>query len=382
MDKIQDKSQNKTEWVGQSAAVDEVQKLINKVAQTNANVMILGESGTGKELIARIVHQNSQRAGGPFIPVNCAAIPLELFESELFGHEKGAFTGAHQTRKGRFELANGGTLFLDEIGDLPLLMQVKLLRVLQERTYERVGGNQSLTANVRIIAATHKNLNESIERGEFREDLYYRLNVFPIEIAPLRDRREDIPLLIKHFIHQYRHHTGQTMVLSDAVMAFLCDYEWPGNVRELANLIERLSILFSGKVLELSDLSMQFFPNLPASRRQDKNLTILSASSGTKSSAISSTNPLNSSNALHNQSDTAFPEIYLTKELPEIGFDLKDHLAKLECIYITRALNEYRGIVSQAAKRLGLRRTTLVEKMRKYGMGRDLNLGMAEAQNL
>ncbi len=324
------------ELVGQSAAVEQVQKLIKKVAKTNASVMILGESGTGKELIARIVHQNSERYKGPFIPVNCAAIPMELFESELFGHEKGAFTGAHQARKGRFELAAGGTLFLDEIGDMPLTMQVKLLRVLQEKTFERVGGSLSLMADVRVIAATHKNLNASIQQGEFREDLYYRLNVFPITIPPLRERRDDVPILIRHFIEQYHHHTGQVVVLSDEAMAFLCDYEWPGNVRELANMIERMSILFSGKLLELSDLSDQFFHTKPGSRRQDKNLTILSA-----------------------------------KELPEMGFDLKDHLAKLECTYITQALSEYRGIVSQAAKRLGLRRTTLVEKMRKYGMGRE-----------
>lgn len=327
---------NRVELLGQSAAIEQVQQLIRKVAKTKANVMILGESGTGKELIARIVHQNSERSQGPFIPVNCAAIPTELLESELFGHEKGAYTGAHQCRKGKFELAEGGTLFLDEIGDMPLVMQVKLLRVLQEKTYERVGGSHFLMSDVRVIAATHKNLQISIQQGEFREDLYYRLNVFPIQIPPLRERRDDIPILIRHFIAQYQHHTGQGVILSSDAMAFLCDYEWPGNVRELANLIERMSILFSGKVLEFEDLSQEFFQTIPGSRRQDKNLTILSA-----------------------------------KELPEAGFDLKDHLAKLEYTYITQALSEYRGIVSQAAKRLGLRRTTLVEKMRKYGMGRE-----------
>jgi sigma-54 specific flagellar transcriptional regulator A len=327
------------EMVGQSKVVENVQRLIKKVANTNANVMILGESGTGKELIARIVHQNSERNQGPFIPVNCAAIPLELFESELFGHEKGAFTGAHQARRGRFEQAAGGTLFLDEIGDMPLSMQVKLLRVLQERTYERVGGNQSLIADVRVIAATHQNLNARILEGEFREDLYYRLNVFPIQIPPLRERKDDIPILIRHFMAQYQHHTGNSVILSEEAMDFLCHYEWPGNVRELVNLIERMTILFAGEVLELSDLSQQFFQSMPGSRRQDKDLTILSA-----------------------------------KELPAEGFDLKDHLAKLECTYITQALSEYRGIVSQAARRLGLRRTTLVEKMKKYGMGRDLSL--------
>jgi sigma-54 specific flagellar transcriptional regulator A len=324
------------ELVGQSPAIDQVQRLIKKVAKTNASVMILGESGTGKELIARIVHQNSERSQAPFIPVNCAAIPMELFESELFGHEKGSFTGAHQMRKGKFELAEGGTLFLDEIGDMPASMQVKLLRVLQEKTYERVGGSQALKADVRVIAATHKNLNVCIQQGEFREDLYYRLNVFPISMPSLRERKEDIPILIRHFIEQFKQNNEQPVILSVEAMEFLCQYEWPGNVRELANLIERMNILFAGKVLELADLSQQFFHSMPGSRRQDKDLTILSA-----------------------------------KELPEAGFDLKDHLAKLEYTYITQALSEYRGIVSQAAKRLGLRRTTLVEKMRKYGMGRE-----------
>lgn len=327
--------------VGRSQAVEEVQRLIKKVAKTKASVMILGESGTGKELIARIVHQHSERSNAPFIAINCAAIPTELFESELFGHEKGAFTGAHQARKGKFELAEGGTLFLDEIGDMPLTMQVKLLRVLQEKTYERVGGSLSLNADVRVIAATHKNLNVSIQEGEFREDLYYRLNVFPIHIKALRERKDDIPILIQYFIRQYQHQVGQEVILSDEAMAFLCEYEWPGNVRELANVVERMSILCAGRVLELSDLSQQFFPAIPGSRRQDKNLTILSAK-----------------------------EIPAAGELPETGFDLKDYLAKLEYTYITQALSEYRGIVSQAAKRLGLRRTTLVEKMKKYGMGR------------
>lgn len=327
---------DRVELVGQSKVIADVQRLIKKVAKTNASVMILGESGTGKELIARIVHQHSERNSGPFIPVNCAAIPFELFESELFGHEKGAFTGAHQTRKGKFELAAGGTLFLDEIGDMPLTMQVKLLRVLQEKTYERVGGNQSLIADVRVISATHQNLSLRIQEGEFREDLYYRLNVFPIQIPPLRERRDDIPILIRHFMEQYYQDNGSGLALSEEALAFLCQYEWPGNVRELANLVERISILFSGKLLQLSDLSQQFFQTMPGSRRLDKDLTILSA-----------------------------------KELPEEGFDLKDHLAKLEYTYITQALNEYRGIVSQAARRLGLRRTTLVEKMKKYGMVRD-----------
>ncbi len=194
---------DRLEIIGQSKVIQDVKHLIAQVAKSPANVMILGESGTGKELVARIVHRSSARSQGPFIPVNCAAIPLELLESELFGHEKGSFTGAHITRQGRFEAAHGGTIFLDEIGDMPLVMQAKLLRVLQERNFERVGGNKPIHADVRVIAATHKNLLNCIKEGTFREDLYYRLNVFPIEIPPLRSRREDISILISYFLDQF-----------------------------------------------------------------------------------------------------------------------------------------------------------------------------------
>jgi sigma-54 dependent transcriptional regulator, flagellar regulatory protein len=322
--------------IGSSNAIQAVERLIAQVAKTQANVLVLGESGTGKEMVARIIHQSSCRAMGPFVAVNCAAIPLELLESELFGHEKGSFTGAAATRQGRFELAAGGTLFLDEIGDMPLAMQAKLLRVLQERSFERVGGNKSIKADVRIITATHKHLADSILEGEFREDLYYRLNVFPIEIPPLRNRKEDIHALIQHFIQQFKTEINPGFELATSALEYLENYEWPGNVRELANLVERMMILFANQKVEESDLYDQFFPQKSRpSRRDDKDYTIMTV-----------------------------------KELPEAGFDLKEHLTQLECAYISQALNENRGIVSRAAKRLGLRRTTLVEKMKKYGMGR------------
>lgn len=323
--------------VGKSQSIEHLKHLIDQVAKTEATVLILGESGTGKELVARIIHQNSTRKDGPFIPVNCAAIPLELLESELFGHEKGSFTGAHHLRQGRFELAAGGTLFLDEIGDMPLSMQAKLLRILQERCFERVGGNKSIKTNVRIITATHKNLLESIQKGEFREDLYYRLNVFPIEIQPLRERKEDVFALLEHFVEQFKGHHHPKIEFSQAALEFLENYEWPGNVRELSNLVERLTILFAGKKVELSDLSDQFFQKRIALRRDDKDLTIMAA-----------------------------------KDLPMEGFDLKEYLSELEYNYIHQVLNEYQGIVSHAAKRLGLRRTTLVEKMKRYGISRGI----------
>jgi sigma-54 specific flagellar transcriptional regulator A len=321
--------------IGQSPSICMVKRLIDQVAKTNASVLVLGESGTGKELVARLIHILSLRKEGPFIPVNCAAIPLELLESELFGHEKGSFTGAVQSKPGRFEMALGGTLFLDEIGDMPLSMQAKLLRVLQERSFERVGGTRLLKADVRIIAATHHDLEESILQGSFREDLYYRINVFPIEIPPLRERREDIPILIDHF-KQMPHSFSAGFMLAEETLKWLTDYDWPGNVRELANLIERLGILFPEKCIQISDLPEKFQQDAKRPSFDEKDCTILAS------------------------------EDFLKE-----NFDLKEYIAKLEWNLIHRALSEHRGVVSKAAKRLGLRRTTLVEKMKKYGINRN-----------
>src|SRR5687767_11215226 len=246
---------------GTSRAIRDIIALIRQVADHDSTVLILGESGTGKEVAARAIHDLSPRRQRPFVAVNCGAIPAELLESELFGHEKGAFTGAVAARKGRFEIAEGGTLFLDEIGDMSPTMQVKLLRVLQERVFERVGNHVPMRCNVRIIAATHRNLEESIVRGTFREDLFHRLNVFPIEMPALRSRLEDLPLLVRDFAaHNVAEGRAEVQLTPSALSALaLCP--WPGNVRELANLIERLSIVTAGRIAEIGDLPAKYRPS-------------------------------------------------------------------------------------------------------------------------
>ena len=341
--------------VGKSKSISKVRDLIEKVATTDANVLILGESGTGKEVVARTLHYNSDRKDMPFVPVNCGAIPPDLLESELFGHEKGAFTGAITARQGRFELANGGTLFLDEIGDMPLPMQVKLLRVLQERIFERVGSNKSIKADVRIIAATHRNLEDEIEKGKFREDLYYRLNVFPIDMPPLRDRKDDIPLLIDELITRMEYENRGTVRLTRNVVEVLKTYPWAGNVRELANLIERLVIMYPNGVVDIKDLPERYLKHA--------NINHLSL--------LDNEQQHGSEIQAEQTASTAFPSAH---DLLRDGLDLKEYIVALESSLIIQALDESNGIVAQAAKLLNMRRTTLVEKMRKYGLQR-----MAEA---
>jgi sigma-54 specific flagellar transcriptional regulator A len=329
---------------GSSRATRQVNKMIEQVADSEATVLILGESGTGKEVVARKLHFHSVRRGKPFVPVNCGAIPGDLLESELFGHEKGAFTGAISARQGRFEMAEGGTLFLDEIGDMSMPMQVKLLRVLQERTFERVGSNKTMPCNVRIIAATHRNLEEAIKEGDFREDLYYRLNVFPIEMPPLRNRVEDIPVLVNDLIHRIENEKRGSVRLTPAAVAALSHYRWPGNVRELANLIERLAILHPYGVVDVFDLPEKFRPaSSVLDTVQLPEVTLAGEEPGTTVTA---------------------------PRLPSDGIDLKAHLNTLEQSLIQQALDESDGIVAHAAKRLHMRRTTLVEKLRKYGLQR------------
>jgi len=331
--------------VGTSRAVQTVRKMIQQVANSDANVLILGESGTGKEVVARNLHYYSSRRDKAFVPVNCGAIPGDLLESELFGHEKGAFTGAISARQGRFELAEGGTLFLDEIGDMSLNMQVKLLRVLQERTFERVGSNKSIEADVRIIAATHRDLEEAIIEGKFREDLFYRLNVFPIEMPPLRERVEDIPLLVNELIRRIEHEKRGSVRLTQAAILALCQYNWPGNVRELANLVERLAILYPFGVVDVGDLPDKFQTDSVRAETVKISEEMLA--------------PQPMQYALDSE-----------PRLPRGGLDLKEHLSNLEVGYIKQALDDANGVVAQAAKRLGMRRTTLVEKLRKYGLQR------------
>ncbi len=335
--------------VGHSRAIAQVRKLIEKVADTGANVLILGESGTGKEVVARNLHYYSSRRDKPFVPINCGAIPPDLLESELFGHEKGAFTGAISARQGRFELAEGGTLFLDEIGDMPLSMQIKILRVLQERFFERVGGNKSIKADVRIIAATHRKLETEITEGRFREDLYYRLNVFPIEMPALRDRSEDIPLLIKELVTRMEHDQRGSVRLTSAATTSLTHYPWFGNVRELSNLMERLIIMHPYGVVDVRDLPEKF-----------RSHTEYAGERGAETENVIAELPLPTE-----EGDQS------VVRLPSSGIDLKEHLSQLEYSLIKQALDESNGVVAHAAKRLAMRRTTLVEKMRKYGLQRE-----------
>ena len=335
--------------VGTSRAIQHVRQMMQQVADTDASVLILGESGTGKEVVARNLHYHSKRRDAPFVPVNCGAIPAELLESELFGHEKGAFTGAITSRAGRFELANGGTLFLDEIGDMPLPMQVKLLRVLQERTFERVGSNKTQSVDVRIIAATHKNLESMIEVGSFREDLYYRLNVFPIEMAPLRERVEDIPLLMNELISRMEHEKRGSIRFNSAAIMSLCRHGWPGNVRELANLVERMAIMHPYGVIGVVELPKKF----RYVDDEDEQLNDIRSDMEERVAINGHT-----------------PDFASTAMLPPEGLDLKDYLGNLEQGLIQQALDDANGIVARAAERLRIRRTTLVEKMRKYGMSR------------
>ncbi len=326
-------------FIGDSADAKVVRRLIEQVAPSMATVLITGESGTGKEVVARQIHEASGRTG-PFVAVNCGAIPDNLLESELFGHERGAFTGAVTSRAGRFEQAKGGTFFLDEIGDMPTVMQVKLLRVLEERVIERVGGNKSIPVDVRLIAATHRDLPTRIETGDFREDLYYRLSVFPIEISALRDRPDDIPPLVNAFIRRLNAEKSVSLQLSDDAMDSLCKYSWSGNVRELANLVERLAVIRPNGIVTAADLPWPI-ADRPAPGDQmpeivDDNLV-----------------PVGGSRAMH---------------LPSDGIDLKQYLARIEQDMITQALADSGGVVQRAAELLGVGRTTLVEKIRRYGL--------------
>jgi len=338
--------------VGNSRSVVRVRKMIDQVAPTEATVLILGESGTGKEVVARNIHYYSNRRSKPFVPINCGAIPGELLESELFGHEKGAFTGAASAREGRFELAEGGTIFLDEIGDMPLAMQVKLLRVIQERSFERVGSNKSIKSDVRIVAATHRNLEQAIEDGRFREDLYYRLNVFPIEMPPLASRAEDLPLLVNELITRLEHEKKSSVRLTPAALMALCNYDWPGNVRELANLMERLTILHPYGVVDAADLPPKMAPH----GRARVEAEVEEASSAAPALPMTGGMPAQVLND--------------SPRLPRDGIDLKQHLTDIEVALIEQALDECSGVVAHAANRLNIRRTTLVEKMRKYRIQR------------
>jgi two-component system, NtrC family, response regulator AtoC len=307
--------------IGKGQVIQNIFVLIERIADTNATVLIQGESGTGKELVARALHYSSNRKNNPFIQVNCAALPESLLESELFGHEKGAFTGAIAQRQGRFELANGGTIFLDEIGEISPQVQVKLLRVIQERSFERIGGQQTINIDVRVVAATNKDLAVEMREGRFREDLFYRLNVIPLHMPSLRERKEDIPLLIEHFLKKYDP-KGRISSVHPAALKLLVDYYWPGNVRELENTMERLAIVTPGATIEESDIPAEF-----------RHSRVLPG-----------------------------PEVRFM--MPESGLDLE----QVEKAFITQALELAQGNKSKAAKLLGLTRHTLLYRIEKHNL--------------
>ena len=345
---------------GNSPAVIRLRRRIEQVASFDTTVLVLGESGTGKEVVARAIHDQSPRRDGPFVAINCGAIPPDLLESELFGHEKGAFTGALSARKGRFEMAEGGTLLLDEIGDMSLPMQVKLLRVLQERSFERVGGNQTIRCNVRVIAATHRNLEARIADGHFREDLFYRLNVFPIEMPALRERADDLPDLVMTIAAQLsRTGRGEVRFANETLQALRL-YAWPGNVRELTNLVERLAVLHPGGLVRVADLPKRYQPeHLDAVATEAAAVPAQPAAAApSMATAVTPTT-------------IAAAAVVPADRLPEAGIDLREHIAQIELNLIRDALDRAGGVVAHAAQLLGLRRTTLVEKLRKYGVERE-----------
>ena len=323
--------------VGESQVIQNLLATIEKISQTDSTVLIQGESGTGKELVARAIHENSPRAGKPLVIVNCGAIPQELLEAELFGHVKGAFTGATQNRQGRFEMANGGTIFLDEVGELPLHLQVKLLRVLQQRSFEAVGSNQTVSVDVRIIAATNRNLEEMVAKREFRDDLFYRLNVIPVAIPALRERKDDIQGLIKHFIDSFNNATGHKVeVPSGQILDALKAYDWPGNVRELENLMERLVILKGQGTVDLGDLPHRIFQKFAEGKPMGDGA----------------------------MSEWEFPRMVL----PNSGVNLKAIVEAFENHLIDQALARTANNKNRASELLHMNRTTLVEKLRKRGM--------------
>lgn len=322
-----------------------VRRMIGQVAGFTTNVLITGESGTGKEWAARYIHALSPRAEHPFVPVNCGAIPADLLESELFGHEKGAFTGAISARVGRFEAAEGGTLFLDEIGDMSLSMQVKLLRVLQERVYERVGSNRSRSCDVRIVAATHRNLEDAIVDGGFREDLYYRLNVFPIELPALRQRIEDLPDLLDKIRQRCIDSGLQIIDITPGAVRVLKHYQWPGNIRELSNLVERLCVLYPSGTVDIQNLPTRYTAGAPL-RDSDREGVASTRASGPQ------------------------PQDF---DLPSESVPLKAYLKNIEVALIRRALHECNGVIAHAARHLHIRRTTLAEKMKRYCINSSFN---------
>jgi len=358
-----------THFLGISDQAKEIRQMVSLVASSSSTVLITGESGTGKEVIARLLHEMSDRFSGNFVPLNCAAIPKELLESELFGHRKGSFTGAITDRVGRFEMAHGGTIFLDEIGDMSMDMQVKLLRVLQERSIDPVGGLKAVEVDVRVVAATHRDLEAEISAGNFREDLYYRLNVLPLKTPALRDRPNDIGLLLNHFANKFSLPGQRPVSFSPQFIGIFQDYAWPGNVRELSNLMDRFSTLFPGKCLSFQDVPNNFLP---------KALAELQVGAGlgnqhgflNQNDEISFASPELDQPQVSSSSD--IEDIIMLAQgmpvLPPEGVSLKQVVANFEKDLISQALNRTDGNVSKTARILNLQRTTLIEKINKFDL--------------
>ena len=331
--------------IGESPQIREVFDIVGRAAGSQSTVMIYGESGTGKELIARALHLNSPRKSKPFIAVNCAAIPHDLLESELFGYEKGAFTGALNARVGRIELANQGTIFFDEIGDMPPALQVKLLRVLAEREIDRIGSVKSTPVDIRVITATHQNLEAAIEEGRFREDLYYRLNIIPLALPPLRDRKTDIPLLVSHFLNQFNG-TGRSKTINEEAMNILGNYSWPGNIRELANFVERMVVLSIDATITPRDLPDKVLGEVP----KEKWTPLEKDSEPTG----------NPTQILQQSLRQSF-----RVGIPDEGINLKKLVEGFEKELLIEALEKTGWVKNKAAILLSLNRTTLVEKLKK-----------------
>lgn len=366
--------------IGQSAAIEVVRDMIGTLANSASTVLITGESGTGKELAAQALHMQGARRSSQFVPINCGAIPKDLIESELFGHTKGSFTGALSDRRGRFEIANGGTLFLDEVGELPLDMQVKLLRCLQERSVVPLGASKAVPFDARIVAATNRDLDDEVAAGRFREDLYYRLNVLPLKLAPLRERRDDIPALLAHFSQKFAQDGIPPISFSPDLLQALQAYDWPGNIRELSNLVDRFSTLFAGQTLQLGGIPAWLLPKglageaaqtiwIPKPARavepEPDILLMVQEMSGDRgvNSDVSTASAVPAAPEVPNLPATSSPSV-----LPAEGISLKDRLMEIERDYIVQAMERSQSNVSQAARLLGLQRTTLIEKINKLGL--------------
>ena len=372
--------------IGLSPSIKALRELIKLLGPSDSTVLIVGESGTGKELVANALHECSERASGPIVPVNCGAIPKDLLESELFGHKRGSFTGAISDRKGRFQLADKGTLFLDEIGDMSMDLQVKLLRVLQERTVDPVGSIGSIPIDVRVVAATHQNIEALIDEGRFRKDLYYRLNIMPIEVGPLAERAEDIPLLIEHFSRQQAKALQAPISISPESMRLLLAYDWPGNVRELSNLVDRYTALYAQQEVDLHKVPASMMPSglrKLMQGQQSQNRTLgedeISRRVARKPDHVAMdlavTSARNAEAIDIPSRDSSIDEIQRVINLaqggpdfPDEGVELKQHLLEIEQRLIKEALTKAQGNVSKTARLLSLRRTTLIEKINKYGM--------------